>query len=112
MGFETERVKGGQDPNGILQEFICSICQGLIALDSVRTACHHLFCRHCLEEWLTKDRGSKIPRTSTNVGLHRQISAHDACPVSENYHDLVVRLRCELILLTFRRFSGLQNGPR
>lgn len=42
MGFEVERFV---DYN---KSFICGICEKVVE-DPVELTCHHLFCRHCVE---------------------------------------------------------------
>lgn len=34
-------------------ELICSICQGVLRCP-VRTACHHIFCKKCILQWLKR----------------------------------------------------------
>ena len=53
MGFALELVEGGggAGPAGsMVQEFVCAVC-GDLAQVPVQTACSHVFCGGCLEEW-------------------------------------------------------------
>ncbi|CAF1247721.1 unnamed protein product [Rotaria sp. Silwood1] len=58
MGFDIERF-----PNIIDEELICSICRGVLQDPLQIPSCEHIFCRRCIEEWLSQTQICPVDRT-------------------------------------------------
>ena len=78
MGFDIQRF-----PHTIDEEFICkrfidnrifhvvlcsgSICGGVLEDPLQAPTCEHIFCRACIEEWLSRSSTCPIDRTSIDI---------------------------------------------
>ncbi|XP_078324494.1 E3 ubiquitin-protein ligase NRDP1-like [Crassostrea virginica] len=107
MGYERSRFEGDVD-----EEFICTICLGVLQ-DPLQVAqCQHIFCAACLHEWLlrvsacpidrkavTRDQLTAAPRLCTNMLSRLQIAcdyAPHGCPAFVKLEKLPEHVReCE-----------------
>ncbi|CAF0936394.1 unnamed protein product [Rotaria sordida] len=62
MGFDTQRFL-----NAIDEELICSICGGVLQDPLQIPSCEHVFCRTCIEEWLSQTQTCPIDRTPIEI---------------------------------------------
>ncbi|CAF1276658.1 unnamed protein product [Rotaria magnacalcarata] len=62
MGFDIQRF-----PNNIDEEFICSICGGVLQDPLQIPTCEHTFCQACIEEWLSQTKICPIDRTPVEI---------------------------------------------
>lgn len=68
MGYDTQRFTGNVD-----EEFICSICHGVLE-DPVQIAvCEHSFCKLCITEWLSKQQTCPLDRRLLSVKILKPI---------------------------------------
>ncbi|XP_037050084.1 uncharacterized protein LOC119084270 [Bradysia coprophila] len=49
MGYDLRRFVGE-----IEEEFVCSICRRVLE-DPLQSKCEHMFCRECIQDWLSKN---------------------------------------------------------
>lgn len=74
-GFSTDRLLTDA---ALIEEFFCPICTSLVETPVI-TACSHVFCRTCWEEWMSREHVSsrcpKCNRIFAGVG-----AAADSCP--------------------------------
>ena len=61
MGYDIELFL----KSDVKDEFICSICQGILE-DPVKLSCKHHFCRFCITEWLKKTPSCPVDRRPAN----------------------------------------------
>ncbi|UJR07931.1 hypothetical protein I4U23_012214 [Adineta vaga] len=58
MGFDIQRFS-----NSIDEDFICSICGGVLQDPLQAPSCEHTFCQICIHEWLSRSETCPIDRT-------------------------------------------------
>ena len=58
-GFPTDKLITNE---ALIEEFVCPICMQLVEMPVI-TACDHVFCRNCWDEWMSRPHvSSKCPK--------------------------------------------------
>ncbi|XP_034046166.1 RING finger protein 151 [Thalassophryne amazonica] len=69
---ELDMSNGGYDVELFVDapdyDLICTICQGVLRCP-VRAACHHIFCKKCILQWLKRQETCPCCRKSVNQSL-------------------------------------------
>lgn len=88
MGLELKHVLSDERHYG---SFVCTICQNLCGLDALVTiGCSHVFCKVCLETWLSHPQEKKGP-------FFAAVAAERRCPTCNR--NLCCNLeKCEMMI--------------
>jgi len=68
MGFETDRLK---KQITFIEELLCVICHNLVDNPVQHAECETLFCKDCIEDWLTRDNTCPVDRKNLTPRMLR-----------------------------------------
>jgi len=68
MGFETDRLK---KQITFIEELLCVICHNLVDNPVQHAECETLFCKDCIEDWLTRDNTCPVDRKNLTTEMLR-----------------------------------------